>query len=123
MHASNGHTAECIESAGSIKAVLGAGAIAGEQGRREYPSSSILCDLDACKSIKPSLRAGHHCAVGLDQLHAGGRAQQLAAEGTHHEEALPATGLVEGGHIGSSIDRVLGGDDGACGAAQQEGSR
>ena len=59
--------------------------------------------------------ACHRTARVVQQLHAGRRAQQLADRRPHHKQALPAPGLLEGGHTGGSMHRVLRRDDGACG--------
>ena len=61
--------------------------------------------------------AGHHCARGADQLHAGGRTQQLALQWSYHKRTLAASGrraaLLELAHAGRREQRVLSGDDGA----------
>ncbi len=57
--------------------------------------------------------AGQHNARLGDQLHAGGRTQQLALQRPHHKRALAAVALLELAHADGGMQRVLGGDDGA----------
>lgn len=74
-------------------------------------------------------RARHHGASPVEQLHAGGRAQQLPLQRPHHKRALATGGRraapLEVANAGGRKQRVLCWDHSACRWAEEvtEGGR